>query len=121
GPTGNTFGYYVDLKGTSVAEENIFYNYDDSEVAIVIFTLSNRSELTLFFPEVGACYLFADGPSGIPRTTTAFKAGFNCQIGFVPILGPVDHREPLYKEEAARLALFNYTAARNFRNIWHHY
>ncbi|MCY4379408.1 MAG: AAA family ATPase [Candidatus Dadabacteria bacterium] len=39
----------------------------------------------------------------------------------MPILGPVEHREPLYQSEAARRALFNYTAARNFRNIWHHY
>jgi hypothetical protein len=27
----------------------------------------------------------------------------------------------LFDKEAARLALFNYTASRNFRNIWHHY
>lgn len=39
----------------------------------------------------------------------------------MPILGPVDHHEPLYQEEAARLALYNFTAARNFRNIWYHY
>jgi len=39
----------------------------------------------------------------------------------VPILGPVDHHEPLYDKDAARLALFSYGAARNFRNIWHHY
>jgi hypothetical protein len=39
----------------------------------------------------------------------------------VPILGPVEHHEPLYQAEAARLALFNYRAARNFRNIWFHY
>jgi hypothetical protein len=36
-------------------------------------------------------------------------------------LGPVEHNEPLYEKEAARLALFNYHAARNFRNIWYHY
>src|SRR5512135_1038674 len=29
GPVGRTFGYYIDLAGVSVAEENIFYNYDD--------------------------------------------------------------------------------------------
>jgi hypothetical protein len=36
-------------------------------------------------------------------------------------LGPVEHNEPLFEKEAARLALFNYRAARNFRNIWYHY
>jgi predicted ATPase len=49
------------------------------------------------------------------------KTQFNCPIGFVPILGPVEHHEQLYEKEAARLALFNYRASRNFRNIWYHY
>jgi hypothetical protein len=39
----------------------------------------------------------------------------------VPILGPVEHNEKLFGKEAARLALFNYTASRNFRNIWYHF
>ena len=50
-----------------------------------------------------------------------FKSRFKCQIAFVPILGPVEHNERLYEKEAARRALFNYRAARNFRNIWYHY
>lgn len=121
GPNGNTYGYDISLEGISVAEENIFYNYDDSEPALVKFHQSNNHELTLFFPKQGVCFLLADGPSGTPQTPTAFKKNYDSQIGFVPILGPVEHREQLYREEAARLALYNYTAARNFRNIWHHY
>lgn len=121
GPMGNTLGYVIDLSGVSVAEENIFYNYDESEPASVRFQLSNKSELTLYFPELGACHLFADSEAGHPRSPSTFKKHFNCPIGFVPILGPVEHHERFYKEEAARLALFNYTAARNFRNIWYHY
>jgi hypothetical protein len=39
----------------------------------------------------------------------------------VPILGPVEHNEPLYLREAARKALLTHGAARNFRNIWYHY
>lgn len=119
-PTGN-HGYSVDLRGVSVAEENIFFNYDDSEPASVRFTLSNGNELTLFFPERGACYLIASMDGYPPKSTSAFRKHFNCSVGFVPILGPVEQTEYLYQEEAARLALFNYTAARNFRNIWHHY
>ena len=57
----------------------------------------------------------------IQVTAAAFRSRFKCPIGFVPILGPVDHNEKLYEKEAARLALFNYRAARNFRNIWYHY
>ncbi len=120
-PLGQGFGYNIDLGGVSVAEENIFFNYDDTAPATVRFRLSNKNELLLYFPERGSCYLTTDGDGPQPRSPSTFRRSFNCPIGFVPILGPVDHKEELYKEEAARLALFNYTAARNFRNIWHHY
>jgi energy-coupling factor transporter ATP-binding protein EcfA2 len=120
-PQGKDLGYQIDLSGVSVAEENIFFNYDDSAPASVRFKLSNKNELVLYFPELGSCFLSTDGEGPTPRTPTTFRKHFNCPIGFVPILGPVDHNELLYQEEAARLALFNYTAARNFRNIWHHY
>lgn len=121
GPTGETFGHTIDIAGISVAEENIFHNYDESQPAYVCFRLSNKNNLTLFFPDRGVCYLIPGGDMGAPRTTSKFKHDFDCQVGFVPILGPVEHRERLYQKEAARLALYNYTAARNFRNIWYHY
>jgi energy-coupling factor transporter ATP-binding protein EcfA2 len=121
GPEGRRHGYLIDLRAISVAEENIFYNYDDSEPASVTFTLSNQNQLTLYFPEQGACYLIADSQGREVITPTGFRSQFNCPIGFVPILGPVEHKEPLYGRDAARLALFSYQAARNFRNIWHHY
>jgi len=121
GPHGDVFGYAIDLGGVSVAEENIFYNYDESEPASVRFNISNQNVLQLYFPERGACYLLAETGGSPPKTPTAFRKHFNCPIGFVPILGPVDHIEGLYEKETARRALFNYTAARNFRNIWHHY
>jgi hypothetical protein len=48
GPQGPTFGYTIDLSTISVAEENIFYNYDDSQPATVRFTLS----------KMPFCYIF---------------------------------------------------------------
>ena len=121
GPHGRGPGYAIDLRAISIAEENIFYNYDDSEIATIKFTLSNGNELLLYFPEQGSCYLIPDAQGKPVLTPKAFKTQFDCPIGFVPILGPVEHNERLYGEEAARLALFNYTASRNFRNIWYHY
>lgn len=121
GPNGRALGYIVDLNAISVAEENIFYNYDDSEAASVTFSLSNNNSLKLYFPERGTCYLFADDSAGHTMSPSNFRANFQCSVGFVPILGPVEHNERLYEKEAARLALFSYLAARNFRNIWHHY
>jgi hypothetical protein len=121
GPRGPSFGYQVDLSDVSVAEENIFYNYDDSQAATVKFTLSNKNSLLLYFPEQGACRMILDTVERPVRTPSTFRSHFNCPIGFVPILGPVEDNESLYEKDAARLALFSYRAARNFRNIWHHY
>lgn len=121
GPSGQSLGHIVDLSAISIAEENIFYNYDDSQPALVKFVLSDRNSLTLYFPAQGTCFLFPDDVSKQVSTPSQFRSRFKCSIGFVPILGPVEHNEPLYEREAARLALFNYRAARNFRNIWYHY
>lgn len=118
---GLTMGYEVDLSAISIAEENIFHNYDDTQPAIVEFFLSKSKKITLYFPEQGKCFLIAEDNSKIITSPTGFRSHFNCSIGFVPILGPVEHHEQLYAKEAARLALFNYRAARNFRNIWHHF
>jgi len=121
GPGGPTNGYRVDLSAISVAEENLFFNYDQSEPATVKFKLSNGNELLLHFPEQGTCYLIADANGKTNHTPSTFKSQFNSMVGFVPILGPLDHNENLFEKEAARLALFNYRAARNFRNIWYHF
>lgn len=121
GPYGTVLGHDVELSSISIAEENIFYNYHDSEVSEIVFRLSNKNTLTLYFPEQGTCLLIPDAQGKQVSEPSNFKKQFNCPIGFVPILGPVEHHEPLYEKEAARLALFNYRAARNFRNIWYHY
>lgn len=121
GPNGRVFAHSIDLEPLSVAGENVFFNYDDSEAAIVRFELSNKHALTLYFPEKRTCYLIPDALGQKCETPTEFRRHFDCPIGFVPVLGPVDHDEQLFNEEAARLALFNYRAARNFRNIWLHF
>ena len=121
GPSGSTHGHKVDLRSISVAEENLFYNYDDDQPATISFKLETGNSLTLFFPERELCYLISDAQGQSCDTPTTFRSSFNCSVGFVPILGPVQHNEPLFGKEAARLALFSYEAARNFRNIWWHY
>lgn len=121
GPREAVLGHYVDIRAISVAEENIFHNYDDSEAASVTFHLSNRNSLTLYFPEVGTCILLMNAQGKPVSGPAQFQSNFKCPIGFVPILGPVEHHEQLYEPETARRSLYTYNAARNFRNIWHHY
>ena len=120
GPDGTTRGYRIDISAISVAEENIFYNYDASNAATISFKLSNGSELLLFFSEGGSCVLIAKCDKSC-QTPATFRSQFPCSIGFTPVLGPVEHRERLYEREAAQRALYNYSASRNFRNIWYHF
>lgn len=121
GPSGTAPGHKVDICAISVAEENIFYDYDDDEPASVRFRLKSGNSLTLYFPEREVCFLIPDAQGRSCSTPTTFRSEFRCPVGFVPILGPVEHNEDLYERDAARRALYNYRAARNFRNIWHHY
>lgn len=121
GPNGRAFGHPVDLKSAFVAEENLFFDYHDDEPALIRFLLKSGNSLTLYFSEQGACFLIADAQGCECKTPSQFKRYFRCKIGFAPVLSPVDHNENLYQAEAARLALLNYQASRNFRNIWHHY
>jgi energy-coupling factor transporter ATP-binding protein EcfA2 len=120
-PQGRKLGYIVDMRSVSIAEENIFYDYDDSVPATVRFELSNGSEILLYFPDQGSCYMLPDAQGRTIYTPKEFRRLFDCPIGFVPILGPVEHNEPLFAAEAARLALYSYGASRNFRNIWYHF
>ena len=120
-PHGQTRGYFVELQDIPVATENIFYDYDDSEPATIRFRISNGNELLLFFPEPLTCFLVCNTQGRHVTSTSTFKSQYNVSIGFVPILGPVEHDEQLYQKEAARLALLTHRAARNFRNIWYHY
>lgn len=119
GPHGPEYGYNVDISAISVAEENIFYNYDDSEPALIRFKLSNGNELVLYFRAPGECLLIVEAVTSRVMSASQFKRQCNLSIGFAPILGPVDHHESLFGKDAAYNALFNYRASRNFRNIWY--
>lgn len=117
----NTLGYTIDLSHVPVATENVFYNYDDSEPATITFNLSSNNSLKIVFHEPGTCYMICETSEGIIHRPAEFNLHFNIDIGYVPVLGPVEYKEREFQKEAARQALLSYTASRNFRNIWHHY
>ena len=115
------YGYRVPIAGLPIATENIFTDYDDSEPASIEFTMLSKDKLKLIFPHNDVCYLTCEPTGRAIATPSQFKKTYNARVGFVPVLGPVEHNEPLYQKEAARLALLTHRASRNFRNIWHHY
>ena len=89
--------------------------------AIIDFRLSSGNRLELRFPETNTCYMICKTQGRPVRSTTDFKREYKASVGFVPVLGPVEHDELLYQKEAARRALLTHRASRNFRNIWYHY
>lgn len=121
GPNGTAKGYQVDLRNMSVVIENVFHDYNSENPAIVTFFLTNGNKLLLYFPEENKCHLIPISDGTQVNNCAQFKKQFGITIGFVPILGPVEHNEQLYQKNAARLALIAHSAARNFRNIWYHY
>jgi energy-coupling factor transporter ATP-binding protein EcfA2 len=121
GPDGVTRGYQVNLGNVPIATENIFHEYNEMLPASVTFRVSSGDRLVLFFPSRGTCYLICESSGRAITSPSAFKKHFDLEIGFVPTLGPVEHEEPLYQQEAAREALLTHGASRNFRNIWYHY
>jgi len=121
GPKGETWGYSIELSKIPIATENVFSDYDDSKPASINFRVSNGNELLLFFPKRDLCSLICNSKRRFVDSPSKFKREYNAPIGFVPILGPVEHNEQLYEKEAARLAMLTHRASRNFRNIWYHY
>ena len=63
------------------------------------FRISNGNDLLLHFPEQGSCLLIADAQGKTSQTPTTFRKQFNCRIGFVPILGPLEHNENLFEKK----------------------
>jgi energy-coupling factor transporter ATP-binding protein EcfA2 len=120
-PGRDEVGYRLPLDDLPVSTENIFTNYDESEPAEVEFRLSSGNSLSLIFPESNSCCMVCETKSRPVKSPSDFKREYKASVGFVPVLGPVEHEEPLYQKEAARMALLSHRASRNFRNIWHHY
>lgn len=52
GPNGIMRGHEVNLSEVPIATENVFYDYDESQGAKVVFRVSSGDTMTLYFPEV---------------------------------------------------------------------
>ena len=100
---GNAFrlGYLVASVGDtelSVSLENVHTDLDDTDTS-VLFQLSNGNALRLYFPAAGGCMLFCEGTGRVPTTTTEFVTRYPVTIGHVPVLGPLEHKEPLLQRQ----------------------
>lgn len=56
GPSGITHGYSIDLDAISVAEENLFFNYDDSEAASILSDWQTATNFYYIFQNAGYAF-----------------------------------------------------------------
>jgi energy-coupling factor transporter ATP-binding protein EcfA2 len=121
GPEGSRLGYRIQTEDMPMSLENIHTNYDNSSPTTARFFLSNGNELLLYFPTNGKPLLIPDGQFRTIRTPTAFKNAFPINLGFVPVLGPVEHDERLVEKETVLRSLSTHRASRHFRTYWEHF
>lgn len=112
-------GYAIPSDSIPISLENVHTDYSES-ASYATFRLSNANFLELYFPIDGGCYLLARTAKKQVRTPTDFKREFPIVIAAVPVLGPLEHEEPILDPETIRRNLNTHRASRNFRNYWYH-
>ena len=120
GPYGRRPGWTLPEDALPIAYENIHSDYGDIDSTIEFF-LSNGAHLLLYFPVDGGCRFFADYDGVLVRGPGDIKRHAPLEVYPVPVLGPLEHDEPLVQEETVRKNLSTTRAARNFRNYWLQY
>ncbi len=114
-------GYRIPRASIPISLENAQTDYQDVE-ATVTFRISNGNSLQLSFSSEGDdCFLYPLTAEGEPVTKAKFSRQFPISLLVVPVLGPVEHEEPIVKKETVDKNLATHRASRNFRNYWYHY
>jgi energy-coupling factor transporter ATP-binding protein EcfA2 len=113
-------GYHVPADGIPISLENVHTDYCDLDSSVV-FRLSNKNRLRLHFPREGGCIMVTDTEGPTPRSPSSFRNAFPVTIGVVPVLGPVEHEEPLLNVETVTRNLATHRASRHFRNYWYQF
>lgn len=113
-------GHRVPVDNISVSLENIATDYNEKDSRIE-FRLTNSNKLILFFPNDGGCILTWKVLGTSISTPKKFKEAFPVSIQVVPVLGPLEHNEPIVTEDTVKSALNTHRASRHFRNYWRYF
>jgi AAA domain, putative AbiEii toxin, Type IV TA system/AAA ATPase domain len=120
GPSGEAIGYRLTGEQLPTSIENVHTNYADVDSSIT-FRISNGNRLLLYFPQGSErCSLIPGADRGI-RSVSTFKSSFPVDIAIVPVLGPLEHNEPLVTVETVERDRGSHRASRHFRNYWYHF
>jgi len=120
GPKGFSLGHYLSDDALPMSIENVHTDYAETDSS-VIFKLSNKNSLILFFPLSGGTILIPDANGQIIYSPSDFKKAFPIRLDIVPVLGPLEHNEDLVVEDTIKKNLSTHRASRHFRNYWHYY
>lgn len=110
------FGYRLSTDAVPISLENVHTDLNE-EGSSVDFRLSNGNSLQIHFTSDGACYLFPVCSKQV-RSLSAFRREFPLTISTVPILGPLEHNEPIVEKDTVSRSLQSHRASRHFRNYW---
>ena len=120
-PDGDIFGYPVSIEEIPMSLENVATDYNFDTPTTVEFFFSNGNRLLLFFSANGNVNLIPTRYKGTMRSPSSFKREFPTTLGYVPVLGPLEHREALLDERTIQRGLSTHRASRHFRNYWYYY
>jgi energy-coupling factor transporter ATP-binding protein EcfA2 len=98
-PDGARRGYRIPEESIPISIENVHTDYGDAPTTVA-FRLSTGNRLMLDFRGDRECYLFCEGRQF--QTTSGFRSEFPVTIGVVPVLGPLEHEEPLVEWATVR-------------------
>ncbi len=117
---GHTFGHMIPTEHIPVATENVHTDYEDTD-SIIAFRVSNGNRLFLHFPADGGCYISWETQGADIHTPGLLRRAFPIKIQVIPVLGPLEHEEPVLAEDTVKRALNTHRASRHFRNYWRYF
>lgn len=117
GPKGYCHAYSLSGEALPISIENVHTDLNEIDT-FVLFRLTNGNNLRLFFPRDGGVLLIPEPTGKMGKGTSGFKHAYPISVGVVPVLGPVEHEEPVLQDETIRKNLATHRASRHFRNYW---
>ncbi|MCY4109455.1 MAG: AAA family ATPase [Chloroflexi bacterium] len=110
-------GHRIPENTIPISLENVHSDYTESDSSIEV-RYSRGNKIHLLFPADGGVTMYWETTGKRASTPGAFKKAFPDVVQTIPVLGPVEQREPIVADETVRRAAGTPVASRHFRNYW---
>lgn len=108
-------GFYVDRSASTFIDENVRYEFGESEARIEL-RWRNKATLYVVWPPDDEAFYYLEHVEGMqPKSTNAVKENYT-PIGTIPTLSPVDHMEAELTPKYVRNHIGGRLSSRHFRN-----